>query len=47
VRIDPETLAIVETLHLRANVITVSFGFATAWAGLASGRVVRVEPPGR
>ena len=43
VRIDPKTLAIVETFHLGGNVSAVAFGFGSLWATLA-GQVVRITP---
>jgi DNA-binding beta-propeller fold protein YncE len=43
VRIDPRTLAIVETFHLGGNVSAVAFGFGSLWATQA-GQVVRITP---
>lgn len=42
VRIDPKTLAVVETFHLGANVSSVAFGFGSLWAAVQSGEVVRI-----
>jgi len=44
VRIDPKTLAVVETFHVGANVPAVAFGFGSVWAALDSGQVVRLTP---
>jgi DNA-binding beta-propeller fold protein YncE len=43
-RIDPETLSIAEILHVGGNVPSVGFGFGSAWAADATGRVVRITP---
>jgi hypothetical protein len=43
VRIDPKTLAIVQTFHLGANVSAVTFGFGSLWVTQA-GQIVRIAP---
>jgi DNA-binding beta-propeller fold protein YncE len=44
VRIDPTTLAVVETFHVGANASSVAFGFGSLWAALQTGEVVRITP---
>ncbi len=44
VRIDPKTLAVVETFHVGANASSVAFGFGSVWAALQTGEVVRITP---
>jgi DNA-binding beta-propeller fold protein YncE len=44
VRIDPKTLATLETFHLGGNVSAVAFGFKSLWAALQTGHVVRLMP---
>ena len=43
VGIDPETLRIVETLHLGGEVPAVAFGFGSVWAPVRAGWVVRAS----
>jgi hypothetical protein len=43
-RIDPETLSIVETLHVGGSVSAVASGFGSLWATLQTGEVVRIRP---
>jgi hypothetical protein len=45
-RIDPETLEIVETLHVGGDVPNVGFGFGNVWAADLTGRIVRITPAG-
>jgi DNA-binding beta-propeller fold protein YncE len=43
VRIDPETLEIVQTLRAGGQVPSVTFGFGSVWAAVRSGSVVRAS----
>jgi hypothetical protein len=43
-RIDPETLRIVDILHVGGVVPSVAFGFGSAWAADTTGNVVRIDP---
>jgi DNA-binding beta-propeller fold protein YncE len=43
-RIDPETLSVVETLHVGGSVSAVAAGFGSVWATLQTGDVVRIRP---
>jgi DNA-binding beta-propeller fold protein YncE len=44
VRIDAETLAVAETIHMEGDVLSVAVGFGSVWAALRTGEVVRVKP---
>lgn len=43
-RIEPETLSVVETLHVGGSVSAVAAGFGSVWAILQTGEVVRIRP---
>jgi DNA-binding beta-propeller fold protein YncE len=47
VRIDPKTLAVVETFHVGGNASSVAFGFGSVWAAVQTGEVVRITPAPR
>ena len=42
VRIDPASLAVTATYHLGGNVSAVAFGFASLWATVQPGQLVRL-----
>lgn len=44
VRIDPKTLAILDTFHLGGNVSAVAFGFGSLWAAVQPSQLVRITP---
>ena len=44
VRIDPRTLAVVDTFHLGGNASAVAFGFGSLWVTVQTGEVVRIVP---
>jgi DNA-binding beta-propeller fold protein YncE len=44
VRIDPDTLSIVESVHAGGPVVSVAVGFGSVWAALRTGEVVRINP---
>jgi DNA-binding beta-propeller fold protein YncE len=46
-RIDPRTLAVVQTMHLGGNVPSLTFGLGSVWAAVSSGSVVRITPGAR
>jgi DNA-binding beta-propeller fold protein YncE len=45
-RIDPESLALQETVHAGGSVSSVTFAFGSLWAALQTGEVVRITPAG-
>jgi DNA-binding beta-propeller fold protein YncE len=44
VRIDPRTLAVVDTFHLGGAVSAVAFGYGSLWATVQTGQLVRITP---
>jgi hypothetical protein len=44
VRIDPNTLSIIETVYTGGDVMSVAVGFGGVWAALRTGEVVRIKP---
>lgn len=46
VRIDPQTLRVVQTLRLGGVVPSVAFGFGSVWSPVRTGSVVRTTPHG-